>query len=351
MRRRPLQRGLLAAVIALFATTAGSHAGKADAPAASASAASGAASAAGDTVVARVGPRTITLADVDRRIAAVPPFQLRYFGKTLDEIRRKFVEEGLVREALLAEGAEAEHMRDLPEVADRIRTVLRNALLAQVRAEAASQGPATDEEVRAYYEANHDKYHAPPRVALWRILVATREEALDVIEKAKADLSPKNWNELARERSLDKVTGMRGGNLGFVAPDGTTSDPNLKADPVLVQAADKVQDAQLVPGPVQEGSQWAVIWRRQSMKAVDRPLELEAPSIRQILMHERTEKKVKALLEELRKKYVTEKNAELVDLVNVSGQGDLQTTRRPGTLPSSRRPAPGAPAPAPNTNR
>ena len=66
------------------------------------------------------------------------------------------------------------------------------------------------------------------------------------LEKAKADLSPKRWNELARDESVDKTTSMRGGNLGFVAPDGSTTDPNLKVDPALYAAAEKVKDSELV---------------------------------------------------------------------------------------------------------
>ncbi|UQA62134.1 peptidyl-prolyl cis-trans isomerase [Polyangium aurulentum] len=334
MRSAPLLRGLFAATLALVAATAGISLGNAQAPAPEQS-----------PTVAKVGARIITQAEVERRLASMPPFQLRYFGKTTEEIRKKFVEEAIVREALLAEGGEAEHLRDLPEVGERIRGVLRNALLAQIRAEASAQGPVTDEEVRAYYDKHQDKYHAPARIALWRILVASREEALEIIAQVKGDLSPKRWNEIARDKSLDKTNNMRGGNLGFVEPDGKTSDPNVKVDPALVQAAEKVKDSELVPEPVQEGSQWAVVWRRQSMKAVDRPLELEAPSIRQVLMHERTEQRVKDLVAELRKKHLGELHPELVELLAINSSGDVAPVRRPGTVPSARRPAAGSPAP------
>jgi peptidyl-prolyl cis-trans isomerase C len=332
MRSAPLLRGLFAATLALVVATAGISLGNAQAPDAS-------------PTVAKVGPRIITQADVERRLANMPAFQLRYFGKTPEEIRKKFVEEALVREALLAEGGEAEHLRDLPEVGERIRGVLRSALLAQIRAEASAQGPVTDEEVRAYYDKNREKYHAPARIALWRILVASREEALEIIAKVKGDLSPKRWNEIARDKSLDKTNHMRGGNLGFVEPDGKTSDPNVKVDPALVTAAEKVKDSELLPEPVQEGSQWAVVWRRQSMRAVDRPLELEAPSIRQVLMHERTEQRVKDLVAALRKQHLGESHPELLDLLAINASGDVAPVRRPGVVPSARRPAVGSPAP------
>ncbi|MDI1443744.1 peptidyl-prolyl cis-trans isomerase [Polyangium sp. 6x1] len=336
MRPASILRAILASSIALVAATAASSYVLAQAPAPSD----------GDAVVAKVGVRTITVREVERRLAAMPPFQLRYFGKTHDEIRRKFVEETVLKETLYAEGAEAAKMRDLPEVGERIRSVLRNAIVSQIRAEVAAEGGVTEAEVRAYYDANRDKYHAPPRVAIWRILVGSREQALDVIQKAKADLSPKRWNELARDLSLDKSTSMRGGNLGLVAPDGTTTDPNVKVDVALVKAAEGVKDSELVQEPVAEGASFAVVWRRQSIKAVDRPLELEAPSIKQILMHERTQKKIQELVAALRKEHLGETNADLLEMLGVSAMGEIAPAKRPGTLPSSRRPAAGPPAPS-----
>lgn len=298
-----------------------------------------------DPVVAKIGEQKITKSEVEKRIALVRPFQLRYFGSTLDEIRRKFVEEAIVKDALYVAAARAEKMENTPDVSDKLRSILRNALLKQIRTEVANAAAVTDEDVRVYYEANRDKYHAPTRVALWRILVATKDEAAQLIEKAKADLSPKRWNELARDFSLDKSTNMRGGNLGFVAPDGSTNDANIKVDTALLKAAEAVKDAELVPEPVAEGSQWAVVWRRQTSKAVHRPLELEAPSIKQILTHEREQKRVRELIDELRKKELSDTHPELLDLLEVSGVGDVSPIKRPGTLPTSRHTVPATPVP------
>ncbi|WP_434046314.1 MULTISPECIES: peptidyl-prolyl cis-trans isomerase [Sorangium] len=300
-------------------------------------------SAAAAAVVARVGDKVITAAEVERRIAQIPPFQLQSFGRTPDEIRRNFVSQVLVRELLLAQGAAAQKLTERADVQDRIRAVLRAALLQRIQAEASS--PATDEEVRAYYEANRDKFSAPPMVALWRVLVATREEAEAILAELKKDPSPQRFKDIARDRSLDKATSLRGGDLGFVAPDGSTAEPGLKLAPGLMEAAARVKDGELVPEPVAEGDRFAVLWRRQSRRPVSRSLEQEAPSIRQILAHARAEAQVKQLLERLRGQDVSGHAPELVDLIDITSTGDLQPLRRPGTLASSRRP--GAPPPSP----
>src|SRR5262245_23068736 len=97
MRKTPVAFGLIASGITLLTMLAGSSV-RADPPVDK------------DSVVARVGTRVITVADVERRLATIPAFQLRPYGNTPAEIQRGFVEQVLVRELLRAQGAEAEHM-------------------------------------------------------------------------------------------------------------------------------------------------------------------------------------------------------------------------------------------------
>lgn len=302
------------------------------------------AEAPGDAVVARVGAETITAGELSRRIQSIPPFQLKMFGKSEEEIKRNFLERVLVRDLLLAQGAVDRKMDAEENVQDRVRATLRAAMVQQIRLEAIAT-PITDKDVEKYYNDNIDKYRAPERVALWRILVATREDAAKVLEELKKDGSVKRWNDLARERSLDKATSMRGGNLGYVSPDGKTTDAAIVADKALLDAAKKLKDAELGREPVQEGDRWAVLWKRQTMKPVERTLDQEAPGIRQTLARQRTEQKLEAILGGARKETVRDLNLELVDDIAVSAQGDLAPAKRPGVLPARRVPA-GAPQPA-----
>jgi len=284
------------------------------------------------TIVARVGTRTITAAEVSRRLAQVPPFQLRTLGKTPNEVRRTFVDRVMIRELLLAQGAVDAKLINRDEVAERVRGVLRNATLSQVRTDTTGGALVTDAEVKAYYEANPTKYHSPARVQIWRIQVAKREEATALLADLKKDTTPKRWNELAREQSLDRATNLRGGNLGFVAPDGTTSEAGMKVDTALLAAVANAKDAELLPEPVKDGERWSVLWRRQSMKAIDRDLAMEAPLIRPILVHDRGETRTRALVDKLRGELVTELSPDVVDMLEVSASGDLQPVRRPGTM-------------------
>jgi peptidyl-prolyl cis-trans isomerase C len=296
-----------------------------------------------EAIVARVGSQTVTAGELSRRISSIPPFQLKTFGKTEDEIKRNFLERVIVRDLLLAQGAVDQKLDQQENVEERVRATMRSAMVQTIRIESAG-APITDAEVAQFYKDNADKFHAPVRIALWRILVATKEDAVKIIEEMKKDGSVKHWNDLARERSQDKSTNLRGGNLGYVDPEGKTADVAIVVDKAIVEAAASLKDGEPAAAPVKEGEKWAVVWRRQTMAAVDRSLDSEAAGIRQTLARQRAEAKLKELIDHATGERVRDVNLELVDDVTVSAQGDLQPARRPGLLPA-RRLAPGQPAP------
>ncbi len=302
-----------------------------------------------DTVIARVGSQTVTAGELTKRLLSVPPFQLRAFGKTEEEIKRNFLERVMVRDLLLSQGSVDQKLDATETMEERVRATLRSAMVQQIRLEAQAN-PISDEEVAKFYKDNEDKFRAPERFNVWRILVATKEDALKVVEETKKDNSAKRWSDLARERSMDKATNMRGGNLGYVSADGKTSDSMIAVDSAVMDRVKLLKDGELSTEPVKEGDKWAVIWKRQTMKAVERPLEQEATGIRQTIARQRVEQRMKALIEKGRTEQVKDLNLELADEVTVSAQGDLQPQRRPGVLPS-RRGAPGLPQPGGHDHR
>ena len=58
-----------------------------------------------DLVVARVADKTITLGELESRLAQVPPFMLAHYGSTPAEIKHRFLDEVMVRELVLNQGA------------------------------------------------------------------------------------------------------------------------------------------------------------------------------------------------------------------------------------------------------
>jgi peptidyl-prolyl cis-trans isomerase C len=292
-----------------------------------------------DKVVARVGESTITAAELDKRLRETPRSELAQLGSTPEEIRKNFLDRVLVRDLILAEEAKARGLDKMRDVRDRTLGALRAMLVHELRKDAKAND-ITDEDVKAYFEANKSKFTAPKRVGIYRILVQTEAEAKAILaELGDKPPDPKRWNDLARDKSLDKSNHLRGGNLGFVAEDGTTGQAENRVDPAIYEAAIKVTDGTVVPQPVKEGDRWAVVWKRQSMSPVSRSLEIEAPTIRAQLADERMRSAVQALLDKIRPELVKELNIELCDMVTVTANGELERAKRPGALPRTKRPA------------
>jgi peptidyl-prolyl cis-trans isomerase C len=172
-----------------------------------------------------------------------------------------------------------------------------------VRAIRARLGPESSipmEDVEAYYDANRSRYDTPERTQIWRILCKTKDEAQTVLDAAKKDPTSKGFADLAREHSIDKGTNLRGGNLGFITPEGTSNEPGLRVDPAVVKAAQAVHDGELVPAPVAEGENWAVVWRKGTIVATKRPVDQVAAQIRDTLWKARVKDETDELTASLR---------------------------------------------------
>ena len=204
------------------------------------------------------------------------------------------------------------------------------------------------DDLSRYYAENHEKFQTPERLNVWRILARSREDARAILDEVKKPDGEKKWKELARDRSTDKATNERGGNLGFIGADGQSNEVTVKVDPKLFEAAHRVKDGEIVPEPGPEGDGFAIVWRRGSTPAVARPLEQEAGTIRVTLARQRTEGRAKELVERLRKEKLTEHAPDLVALVDISTGGEVVPRKRPG---AGKPKAPGKPQPTPGTNR
>jgi peptidyl-prolyl cis-trans isomerase C len=297
-----------------------------------------------DTVVAKVGARSITRGDVERRLGHIPAIQLSTYGATPAEIRGNFVQKVLVRELIFAQGAEAQKLTSREDVRLRTQDALRAALLGSLRKQSANPQAISDEEVGRYYQENKEKFQTPERIGVWRIQTATREDAQKILDEVKKAGGEARWKDVAREKSTDKTTRERGGSLGFLGPDGKSNEAAVQADPALFAAAKKVADGEICPEPVAEGKSWAVVWRRGSTPAVTRALEDESGTIRNLLARQKMEQSTREILERLRKELVRDVTTEGVNLVDISNSGEVGARKRPGV---SKVKSQGKPQPTP----
>lgn len=93
--------------------------------------------------------------------------------------------------------------------------------------ELATQGvKVSEEQMRAYYEQNKERFVEPARAHVFQILVPTLEEAQQVLNELDAGAS---FEEVAKRRSTDKATADHGGDLGFVELDAGYLPHNVAA--------------------------------------------------------------------------------------------------------------------------
>jgi len=272
-------------------------------------------------VVITVGSATMTAADVSRRLAALPAYQAARYGSTPEEIKKRFVDEVLVPEMLYGEEGLKKKLDQSPELKDKTRQALREAIDRNLREETLQKQPITQDELKKYFDENKARFETPKRIRVWRIQVADEATAKDIIAKAKGTDGIKQWSEAAREKSLDKATSQRSGDLGFVRADGSTDVPRVQVDPSVFAAAEKVGDGTLVAQPLHEGDRWSVLWRRGSIEASKRTLEDEGASIRQMLERRRIDAARQELMTRLRKDAVTDFHPELLSNIDASAFG------------------------------
>lgn len=259
-----------------------------------------------EPIVARVGTRDIDTAELERRARRVAPAQWAALGASWPERRRRFLEEVLVAEALLDhEAAEQTSELGSPRSAALARAVLMDRATASLKT-APSAG-----DIESYRARHAEHYEVPEAILIWRILLRDRAEAEKQIA-ALGEPSVTEFGRIARERSLDVATSMRGGNLGYVAADGQTHRPQVRVSKALFEAAIKVRDGELVKEPVAEGDMFAVVWRR-----AHRPRAIAAPdaSAREIAVRLREAKladDTAALITRLRAAELRDHHPELV---------------------------------------
>lgn len=285
-------------------------------------------------VAARIGSHAITVGDLEDRLAKVPRYQLTTFGSDPASIRKKFLEDIVAHDILLSIAAETQKIDQRLPVQQAIARAKAEATKRAVRQQAEAT-PITNEDVQKYYNDHLSLYDAPERYGVWRILCATREEAVAVLDAAKKTPTPDKFTELARDHSIDKATNMRGGNLGFVALDGTSNEAGLKVDPAVVKAASAVKDGELVAQPVAEGNGFAVVWHRGTAGASKRSLQSVEGQIKDTIAKNRGDDALAALKADLHARLVKDEDDALLQTIEISQtDGTIAPRRRAGQVPA-----------------
>lgn len=209
---------------------------------------------------------------------------------------------------LLDQEAQSLRLAEQPQMRAEIADLLHRNLVRQFPEPGRK---ISKHEVDAYLQKNDRDYHKPLRLRLFRILVASRTEAEKLRAGLGNDTSIDDFRKLARDKSLDQATHERGGDLGFVWPDGSTDVPQVRVEISLYQAALKLEDGEIASEIVPEGERFAILWRRGS-KAEEALNEESRRVARLRLEEQRREEDLQRLLTRLSTEKVKERNDTLL---------------------------------------
>lgn len=268
-------------------------------------------------IVATIGERKVTAANIKKALAGVPAFELQTLGSSRLEILKKYLDEAIVREEVLAEAARKKGALDDRSVRHALDKAVAGALVRKEVDAVGGKDAIPAEEIKAYYDSHIAEYRTPERVRVWHIVTATKADAEAALAKVKADPTREGWPKIVSETTLDPNTKTSSGDLGFVTADGKTTEPKVVVPKEVATAAFALKDGEISAAPVQSSAGWHVLWRKGSVPALTRSLADETPTIRDLLFEQRREKAYKDLVERLRGSNKIEVDEELLPLVNI----------------------------------
>lgn len=320
-RRAPTVLLLVSALVAGCGKSKGSAGGS---PSASASARSSGPGSSispelAKRVLAKVGNHEITLGEYAATLERMDPFErLRY--QSAD--RRKQLLNELIDLELLAEEARRRGLDKQPETQERVRQMLRDELLAQVRSTGISPAEISEVDARRYYEEHRDDFREPERRRVAHIVLGSEAEAKALLEKAQA-ASAAEWGKLVAEKSRDAKTKPSAslppelaGDLGIVGPPNHPRGANPSVPEQLRAAVFEVEKVGgVLPRVVPAAGGFHIVRMTGKTDARDRTFADADRSIRVALVQERIRAREAELEAELKKKYpVTIDEAQLAKI-------------------------------------
>jgi len=284
-------------------------------------------------LVTYAGGKTLTLGDLEDAVSRQSPHLRKRFT---DQAELKDLLDKTLRFALLADEAEK---RGYDKNATVTQSVKQNSVQALMKAdfdEEAQSAAVTDAEVKAYYDEHLSEYQRPAMKRASHIVVATLDEAKAILAEAKAaDL--RTFRTLAREKSIDEATKLRGGDLQYFDPKG-------KAQPsgeVVVTEAFAKAISQLkavgdvVATPIKVDAGFSVAKLTGERPAISRKLAEVTDSIRTRIARTRRQEAIDAFVKALQEKTKPEVFAERAEAI-VLDTSDLKGAGVPEGFPHGR---------------
>lgn len=305
-----MKRALICTLVLALFSSVGYRLVTAQAPAEPASQADPADAARRNKALVTFTGGQITVGDLEDAILNNNPMmQARY---RLAGEREKLLEQ-LLRLELMSREAEAQGYGDSQAVRQAVMQNAVQILLREDFDDQKARQAISDAEIKAYYEANEREFKSPAMRRASYALFKTEQEAKAALGGAKtADL--RAFRQLARDKSIDEKTKLRGGDLRYFEADGTVEGSDGEGAPeALAKAAFSLKTVgETYPDVIQLEQGFGVLKLTGIRQASERTLAQVSDAIRLRLWREKRQAGIDALIARLKTEHKPIVNAELI---------------------------------------
>lgn len=265
-------------------------------------------------VFATVGSATITVGDLEDTISARSPYARKRF--TEPKVLKDFADDR-VRNELYYQGAEKLGYADDPDVANFLDKTVVQLFVRKEFEESVTPDDVPAQDVVKYYEEHPEAYRQTEMRRARHILIASKEEAKDILAELAGGDS-KTFRELAKARSLDTETKLRGGDLLYFTADGKLvgKPDGAEIDPTLAKAAFRLKKTGTLSKPIDLGDgKWSVLELTGVRPEKVQTLEQATNTIRRKLWREEREAALTKLMTDVRTEVKPEIFAERMNAI------------------------------------
>lgn len=273
-------------------------------------------------VFGRVGSETITVGDIEDLVAARRPHARKQLSEDRSQLKK--LADAEVENELFYQGAQKLGYSDDPEVQRFVNQTLVKVYVRKEFEEAVTPDEVPAEEVAKYYEEHPNEFRRAEMRRARHILLGSEAEADEVLKILKVDKN-QSFRGLAKQRSIDTETNVRGGDLLYFTAEGEVvgRDAQGTVDPTLVAAAFSLGKAGDLAGPLDlGGGKWSVLELTGIRPERVQTLEQASPNIRRILWRQEREAAIEALIERVRAEVKPEVHPELMDAIVLTPPAD-----------------------------
>ena len=245
-----------------------------------------AADEAGTQVVATYGDKRITRAQIMQEFERMPAPSRAYVSSP--DRKRQFVENLILNDLIFDEGAKQGYDKD-PDVDKQVSELRKRLVVQKVMRKYQTPPEITDEQAKAYYDANRQLYSGT-QVHASHILVKDEDTAKQIATEVKAH--PEKFAEIAKAKSVDTATAQRGGDLGTFAQG--------RMVPEFEKAAFSLQPG-TISDPVKTQYGWHVIMVTERKEGEPKPFDQVKEQIKAMLRNKALQDQVQTHFEQLKR--------------------------------------------------